>query len=109
MKTPSLTFIVAFAAGALLALGIRTARHQPYAAPAQATAPAHEMHAAPTATNTAAVNTICPVCGMEVDPEIPSAHYKGAMVGFGCAECPAEFAADPERYGPAALKNVEAE
>ena len=59
MKTPSLTFIVAFAAGALLALGIRTARHQPYAAPAQATAPAHEMHAAPTATNTAAVNTIC--------------------------------------------------
>jgi YHS domain-containing protein len=51
------------------------------------------------------VNRICPICGMDVDPSLPPAEYKGHKVGFGCAACPPRFAKDPDMYGPSALKN----
>ena len=34
--------------------------------------------------------------------------FRGLGRGFGCDACPSKFAADPERYGPYALKNEEA-
>lgn len=58
---------------------------------------------APAAT--AAVNTICAVCGMPVDPTLGTIAYKGKLIGFGCKTCPAKFRADPAKYGEAALKN----
>jgi hypothetical protein len=55
------------------------------------------------------VNTICPGCGNPVNPAIPTATYKGKTIGFNCAMCPPKFAAEPEKYGEAALKNQAAE
>ena len=57
------------------------------------------------------VNTICPVCGFEVDPTLPTSTYHGLVVGFGCRpnRCKEKFDAEPERYGPAALANRKAE
>jgi YHS domain-containing protein len=57
------------------------------------------------ASATAAVNTICAICGMPVDPKLGTIEYKGKMIGFGCKTCPAKFRAEPEKYGEAALKN----
>ncbi len=65
----------------------------------------HAGHAQGAEAPRATVNTQCTICGMDVDPSIPPATYKGKLVGFGCRMCPPKFAADPERYGPAALKN----
>jgi hypothetical protein len=101
-----------FAIGALLTLAVRTARHDPHAVavqppPAASAAPA-DAAPAPAAAAPAAsapVNTMCALCGMEVDPAIPTALYRGKVIGFGCKACPPRFAADPERYGPAALAN----
>lgn len=59
----------------------------------------------PAAPATAAVNTICAICGMPVDPKLGSIAYKGKLIGFGCKTCPAKFRAEPEKYGEAALKN----
>lgn len=74
--------------------------------PPTASAPAADPHAGHGAMNTGAtVNTVCAICGMDVDPSIKPATYKGKLVGFGCRMCPPKFAADPERYGPAALEN----
>ena len=93
------------------------------AAPADAAAPAaahgaHDSHgaveaapapapeAAKPATHTAApVNTVCAICGMKVNPKIPTQTYQGKEVGFGCAACPPLFRADPDKYGPSALRN----
>jgi YHS domain-containing protein len=61
------------------------------------------MPAAPAAG--APVNTICAICGMPVNPKLPTATYQGKTIGFGCKACPPKFAAEPDRYGPAALKN----
>jgi len=57
------------------------------------------------------VNTICPVCGVEVDVSLPTSLYHGRIIGFGCRpnRCKERFDADPERYGPAALANRKAE
>jgi hypothetical protein len=63
----------------------------------------HAGHAA--AKPGATVNTICAICGMDVDPSIKPATYRGQLVGFGCRMCPPKFARDPDRYGPAALEN----
>lgn len=68
-----------------------------------ATVDPHSGHATPAAG--APVNTVCALCGMAVNPAIPAATYQGKSIGFGCKACPPRFAADPERYGPAALKN----
>lgn len=108
-------FIVCFFFGALVTLIVRTARHDPHAhagtqqqaaammpAPAAATP---EMPGAEPPSAQTAVNTVCALCGMTVDPRIPTTLYNGKVIGFGCKACPSRFAADPERYGPAALAN----
>ena len=109
------TFLGTFLVGALIALAARTARHQPLAdQPAVSHAEDHGQHAAlPTstspvsATTTAAapVNTVCAICGMKVDPDLPTVTYQGKTIGFGCRMCPPKFKADPDKYGPAYLRN----
>lgn len=70
-------------------------------------APAHPTKAkdaeAPSAEKP--VNTVCGICGMEVDPKVPTAQYKGKTIGFGCKVCLPKFKADPDRYGPYYLRN----
>jgi len=118
-------FVITAGIGALLALVVRSALHQPYAAPAMsapteqhkhppgtpATAPvkpASDPHAGHASTSTAKpVNDICALCGMDVDPKL-TAIYRDQLIAFGCAKCPAKFAKDPERYGPYFLRNEEA-
>jgi YHS domain-containing protein len=51
------------------------------------------------------VNTVCAICGMDVDPRLPTQQYQGKTIGFGCRMCPPKFKADPDRYGPAYLRN----
>ncbi len=51
------------------------------------------------------VNTVCAICGMDVDPTLPTLEYKGKKIGFGCKMCPPKFKADPDRYGPYYLRN----
>ena len=108
-------FSVCFILGALVTLVIRTARHDPHAQagtepqaapimPAPAAVIPEMPGAAPTSASTP-VNTVCALCGMTVDPKIPTALYRGKVIGFGCKACPPKFAADPERYGPSALAN----
>lgn len=118
-------FIATFIGGALIALAARTALHKPFtsptgqtenaayapmvnnSSPASAPAPVAPAPSAPLASAPSAktVNTICAICGMEVDPDLPTATYQGKVIGFGCKTCPATFAANPERYGPASLRN----
>lgn len=102
-----LIFAACFLLGAVVTMAIRTALHHPYAG--HAAAPAVPVAVAPTpaaaAAATTPVNTICAICAMPVDPKIPTAQYHGTTIGFGCKMCPAKFAADPEKYGPAFLTN----
>ncbi len=70
----------------------------------------HAGHGAPAAAaNVTAddrpVNTVCAICGMEVDPKVPTAKYQGRTIGFGCKMCPPKFAKDPDRWGPLYLRN----
>lgn len=111
-------FAACFLLGAIAVATLRTASHEPYAPPAAtvaaaaSTAPAADPHAghaaAPAQPPPAAakpVNTVCAICGMEVDPKLPTATYAGKTIGFGCKACPPRFAKDPEKYGPAFLEN----
>jgi YHS domain-containing protein len=128
---PFLTFLATFVLGAVVALTVRTARHDPHGAPAAdphaghahagpaasapasppagataapaAPVPASDHHAA--APSTAPVNTVCGICGMKVDPSLPTVTYQGKTIGFGCRMCPPKFKADPEKYGPLYLRN----
>jgi hypothetical protein len=78
----------------------------PAATPEKAPAPAADPHAGHGAMKApATVNTVCAICGMDVDTSIKPASYQGKRVGFGCRMCPPKFARDPDRYGPAALRN----
>jgi YHS domain-containing protein len=129
------TFLGTFVLGALIALAARAAWFNPNAdhtghtsgggdyvpmvANTRPTADAHASHqsattasseiksapASPTATTVAPVNSICAICGMEVDPDLPTAEYQGKTIGFGCKACPAIFKANPDKYGPAYLRN----
>lgn len=119
------TFAITFILGALIALAARTATHSPHesAAPVSATpAPAAAAHlhdhasvenpATPSATPAPAkeaaaapVNTICAICGMKVDPSLPTLEYQGKRIGFGCRMCPPKFKANPDKYGPYYLRN----
>jgi hypothetical protein len=114
-----LIFAACFLVAAVATAALRTAQHSPYEAtvamapPAAMEVPAADPHAghqalaapaAPAAVSPP-VNTICAICGMPVDPKIPSATYRGKVIGFGCKICPAKFAANPELYGPLALEN----
>lgn len=107
-------FAVCFLAGAGATAVLRTVGHDPHASQATAsgavhraaTAAALDPHAMDaTAATTAPVNTICAICGMPVDPAVPTATWAGRTIGFGCKACPPRFAAEPEKYGPAALAN----
>lgn len=109
MKTV-LVFLATFVVGAAIALAVRAARHDPFVAPASgptATVAAnpHAGHASLKSDGAAVVNTVCPICGMDVDPSLKPAEYQGKLVGFGCAACPSRFAKDPARWGPHALRN----
>lgn len=127
-------FISTFAAGALIALVARSAMFQPHTAsatpagrgeyasmvtntlapaatshssapaPHAASSPAHPASEKP-ATAGQPVNTVCAICGMEVDPSLPTAEYQGKTIAFGCRMCPPKFKADPDRWGPFYLRN----
>ena len=79
--------------------------------PAPATPAVADPHAghgaatAPTVDSGKPVNTVCAICGMDVDPKLPTVQYEGKTIGFGCRMCPPKFKADPARYGPAYLRN----
>lgn len=78
----------------------------PPAPVANATAPdPHANHAAATPAAGKPVNSVCAICGMDVDPNLPTGEYQGQTIGFGCKMCPPKFKADPDRYGPSYLKN----
>jgi hypothetical protein len=120
-------FLGTFVLGAVIALAARTATHRPHAAapanaPGAPDAPSHAAHAPaastvptpPTANlkseisdpkSPTPVNTHCALCGMEVDPKLPTLTYQGKTIGFGCKICPPKFLADPDRYGPYFLRN----
>lgn len=78
--------------------------------PSPAEATAHDSHAnrgetSAARSSDAPVNDVCAICGMEVNPELETLEYQGRTIGFGCKLCAPKFKADPERYGPAYLKN----
>jgi len=115
-------FLGTFVLGAVIALAARTATHNPaptsaIAAPAVAADPhaAHtpvarpaDPHAGHSAAATPAskpVNTVCAICGMDVDPKLPTLTYQGKAIGFGCKMCPPKFKAEPDKYGPYYLRN----
>lgn len=129
----SIIFVVSFALGALVCIAIRTRLHHPYTEPGSATAEpnnatsssitpppplpslpplsslpppaaAHDQ-ATMSADASKPVNTICAICGMAVNPALPTALYQQKIIGFGCKACPGKFAKDPEKYGPSALRN----
>lgn len=77
--------------------------HDSHAASAAPATPAPE--AAPAVDDSKPVNTVCAICGMKVNSKIPTETYQGKKVGFGCAACPPLFRADPDKYGPSALRN----
>ncbi len=133
MKSITL-FLATFVVGALIALGARTALHDPHAGhdtsgatttrgdyapmvknspPAPSTSPSKPSTPAPAAADphaglTAAkqpVNTVCAICGMKVDPSLPTIEYQGQTIGFGCKMCPPKFKAEPDKYGPSYLRN----
>ncbi len=43
-------------------------------------------------------NTVCPVKGEEVDPEVRTVTYRDKVIGFCCAGCDEEFRKDPDEY-----------
>lgn len=51
------------------------------------------------------VNSICPICGMDVDPSLGIWHYQGKPIGIGCRACVNKIENEIDRYGPAALDN----
>ena len=67
----------------------------------------HEGHAmaTPAAKADGPVNTVCAICGMDVDPRLPTMEYQGKKIGFGCKLCPPKFKAEPDKYGPYYLRN----
>ena len=99
--------------GALITLIVRSALYKPYdhkAAPSAletATHAVHDEHVTHTSHNEAQkpVNTICAICGMDVDSSIPFSTYEGKVIGFGCLKCPPKFAKEPDKYGPYFLRN----
>lgn len=113
MKTSILFFLLSFAVGSAVALAVRIARYEapapivsaPVVAPHVEPSKHEHVEGAPVPAETATINSVCPICGMDVDPSLAPAIYEGKRVGFGCKACPPKFAADPAKYGPYALKN----
>jgi len=84
----------------------------PPTASAQPAPVSEDPHAGHAATASGAepaarkpVNTVCAICGMDVNPKIPTQEYQGKTIGFGCKMCPPKFTANPDRYGPSYLRN----
>ena len=112
-------FLGTFVLGAFIALAARTASHQPHAEHVVTTHQTPATPAVTTASNTVTdphaahratpagkpVNTLCAICGMDVDPTLPTMEYKGKTIGFGCKMCPPKFKAEPDKYGPFYLRN----
>ena len=114
-------FALAFGAGALLTLAVRSAWHRPYAAKIPELTAPKLPHSAPAASekktsveapvdhaatpSVKPVNTVCSLCGMDADPEIPSAIFNGQTIGFACLKCPPKFAQNPALFGPYYLRN----
>jgi hypothetical protein len=99
-------FLGTFAVGVVIALAARSATHEPSAAAVSHAS--HSLATDPHAGHTAAskpVNTVCAICGMPVDPSVPTAQYQGKTIGFGCKMCPPKLAAEPDKYGPYYLRN----
>lgn len=103
-------FIVCFVVGAVAALIVRTAFHKPYAEsiPAAVATPVATQAVPDPGESAGVVNTICPICGMAVDPNIAVQVWQGHRIGLGCAKCPAKFVAHADHYGAYALKNEKA-
>ncbi len=124
-------FLGPFVVGALIALVARSAMFEPHSdasdvssnggeytsmvtntlAPPSNTSPDDPLSAhrastpAPAASAGQPVNTVCAICGMDVDPSLPTVEYQGKTIGFGCRMCPPKFKADPDRWGPIYLRN----
>lgn len=79
--------------------------HSPAPSAPPSASPASAPATNPASVAEGTVNTVCAICGMDVDPSIPPATYQGKKIGFGCRMCPPKFAAQPDLYGPAALEN----
>ena len=47
-------------------------------------------------------NSVCPITGEKVDPNVHRVDYKGKKIGFCCSGCDRDFSANPEK----ALKNL---
>ncbi len=113
MNKNVLIFAGAFLVGSLAALVLRTATHEPYTPPVTTPTDAgsnteeetHEHGQAVPTADTQPVNSVCAICGMDVDPDLETMTYKGKVIGFGCKNCLPKFAAEPDVYGPAALGN----
>lgn len=121
MLRQGLFFVLAVGAGALLILVVRSAWHRPYDAAIHAWSaptvpqpasvdlkkkPTVEPRAERPATSLVRpVNTVCSLCGMDVDPEIPSVIFNGEAIGFACLKCPPKFKQDPGLFGPYYLRN----
>jgi hypothetical protein len=101
-------FLAMFALGAVAALAYRTARHDPSPAsglPTPVSQPPSPVSGLPTSVSNPPVNTVCAICGMDVDPKLPTAEYQGKTIGFGCRMCPPKFKAEPDKFGPLYLRN----
>jgi hypothetical protein len=97
------TFVATFVVGALLALAARTATHSPEPTPAP---PISDLKSEISDLKSRSpVNTVCAICGMKVDPKLPTLEYQGKRIGFGCKMCPPKFKAEPDKYGPYYLRN----
>ncbi|HEX2851986.1 MAG TPA: hypothetical protein VHO24_02020 [Opitutaceae bacterium] len=83
----------------------KTAAPDPHANHAAAATPAPAAATPAPAAAGKTVNSVCAICGMDVDPSLPTLQYKGQTIGFGCKLCAPKFKADPDRYGSLYLKN----
>jgi hypothetical protein len=93
-------FAIAFILAGAVTLVVRAGLHRP--------APAAPVPSPAAGASAIPMNTVCAMCGMDVDPSLPTAIYQGKTIGFGCAGCPLRFANDPERYGPHFLAGTRA-
>lgn len=105
----ALLFLATFVVGALIALAARTATHNPHEhhAPTPVAAEPKTQNSNLKTGDAAAapVNSVCAICGMKVDPSLPTLEYQGKRIGFGCRMCPPKFKAEPDKYGPYYLRN----
>lgn len=57
-----------------------------------------ENHGDDSSTVSKPWNTVCPVMGEEVDPEVGTVMYEGKAYGFCCKGCDKKFQKDPAKY-----------